>query len=199
MRFIANIICFVIFSTLVFAENNNKETAEGVWMAHFIDESGNTVYLAPMLPAVYVFPKLVFKNKKEEKFYWKTVRDVKVTLPYAKLISRLLFDTEQHLKTLTPEEQKKYLKKYEKEIFRKYEKDLRRMTRSQGQMLIRLIDRECDRRAYDLVKTYRGSTRAFFWQGIGRIFGLNLKTDYDGDDRDKIIERVIILVESGGL
>ncbi len=198
MRLAANILFFVISTIFIFAENK-EEMTEGVWLTHFIDDRGNTVYIAPTLPAVYVFPKLIFKNKKEEKFYWKTVRDVKVVLPYAKIVGRTLFETERYLQTLTPEEQKKYLKKFEKELFGKYEKDLRRMTRSQGKMLIRLIDRECDRRAYDLIRTYRGKTTAFFWQGIGRIFGLNLKVDYDGEDRDKIIERVIILVEAGML
>ena len=198
MRFIANIICFLFFSTIVFAENQ-EETTQGAWMAFFIDDNGNTVFIAPTLPAVYVFPPLVFKNQREEQFYWRTVRDVKITLPYAKLIARMLYDTEQHLKTLSPQEQKRYLKEYEEQLFKQYERDLRRMTRSQGRMLIRLIDRETDRRAYDLIKLYRGSTTAFFWQGIGRIFGMNLKTEYDSEDRDQIIERVIILVESGAL
>ena len=199
MRFIANIIFFLVFSTFVFAENEN-ETEKGVWMPWLLDESGNTVFIAPTLPALYVFPKLVFKNKKQEQFYWRTVRDVKVTLPYAKLISRMLSDTEAKLKTMPPQEQKKYLKQYEKELFGKYEKEMRKMTRSQGKMLIRLIDRECNRNAYDLIKMYRGSITAFFWQGIGRFFGLNLKTEYDSGNQDnQIIERVIILVESGAL
>jgi hypothetical protein len=198
MRFIIHILCLLCFPAALLAETTETETG-GAWLSWVIEENGDTTYIAPTLPAVYVFPKLVFKNKKAEKFYWRTVRDVKLTLPYAKLIARMLYDTEQHLKTLSEKEQKKYLKKYEKELLGKYDKDVRRMTRSQGRLLIRLIERECDRNAYELIKLYRGGFTAFFWQGIGRIFGMNLKTEFEDNEEDKIIERIITLVESGAL
>ena len=82
---------------------------------------------------------------------------------------------------------------------KKYEPDLRKMTFSQGKMLIKLINRETSYTSYDLIKMYRGSFAASFWQGIAKIFGADLKLDYDGKDREKIIERVILLVEAGQL
>jgi len=69
------------------------------------------------------------------------------------------------------------------------------MNINQGKMLLKLIDRECNQSPYELIKAYRGSLTAFFWQGVARIFGSNLKAEYDGNDRDKIVERIIILVE----
>lgn len=162
--------------------------------------NGDTLYLA-FLRDVYVYPPMKFKNKKQEKFYWKTVRDVKKTLPYAKMIMREMEQTDEQLAQMTRRQQRKYWKVYEKQLFRKYEKDFRDMTVSQGQMLMLLIDRECDKTSYDVIKMYKGQFVANFWQGIAKICGTDLKADYDlsKNEKDRIVERVITLVEAGQL
>jgi hypothetical protein len=99
----------------------------------------------------------------------------------------------------TEKEKKKFLNEYEKTIFKTHESDLKKMTVNQGRMLMKLIDRECDRTSYDLIKAYRGGVSAFFWQGIARLFGSNLKSEYDASQNDKVVERIILLVESGQL
>lgn len=162
-------------------------------------EQTDTVYLA-FLRDVWVFPKERFSNKKQEQFYWRTVRDVKRTLPFAKLISTELLSINMRMVDLPSErEKKRYLNSYEKEAFKKYEKDLRKMTINQGRMLIKLIDRECDKNAYELLKSYRGTISATFWQGMARLFGSNLKSGYDAQGNDRVVERVILLVEAGQL
>jgi hypothetical protein len=160
----------------------------------------DTVYLA-FLHDLYIFPvNSLYKTKAQEKYFWKTVRDVKRTLPYARIVSAELFAVNERLATIkTKKERNKYISEYQKEIFKKYENDLRRMTVSQGKMLIKLIDRECDKTSYDLIKMYKGSFTAFFWQGIAKIFGANLKSEYDAQENDKILERIILLVEAGQL
>jgi hypothetical protein len=159
----------------------------------------DTIYLA-FLRDVHIYPPLKFTSKNQEKFYWRTVRDVKKTLPYAKIVGREFRAVNALLPTLPKEiDRKKYLSQYEKDIFRKYEPDLRKFTVSQGRLLLKLIDRECNSTSYDLIKSYRGNVSAVFWQGIARIFGSNLKSQYDASGDDKIVERVIVLVESGQL
>lgn len=160
---------------------------------------GDTLFLA-YLHDVYVYPKMKFKNKRQERFYWRTVRDVKKTLPYAKLISKEMAQADIELaKIPDKKERKKYWKKKEKELFRKYEKDFRNMTASQGQMLMKLMDRESDRTSYELIKQYRGKASADFWQFVAKLFKNDLKEEYDGNDKDRIVERVINLVEAGQL
>ena len=92
----------------------------------------DTFYLARMQD-VWVYPKMVFKNKKQERFYWKTVRDVKKTLPYAKLLTKEMQVADQQL-VLLPDDKarRKWWKQYEKYLFKKYENDFRRMTPSKG-------------------------------------------------------------------
>jgi len=160
----------------------------------------DTIFLAN-IREVSVYPPLVFKNKKEEKFYWKTVRDVKKALPYAKIVSNELIATNKQLVSLPNDKaRKEYMEQFEKEIFKKYEGDLRKFTFSQGKMLIKLIDRECDQTSYELIRIYRGGFSAHFWQGIAKLLGADLKSGYNTNkDEDRIIERVINLVESGQL
>lgn len=158
----------------------------------------DTTYLAT-LHDLYVYPKMRFKNKKQERFYWKTVRDVKKTLPYAKLLGKEIDRTSDLMARMTRREQRKYWKQYEKLLFARYETDFRNMTASQGQMLMLLVDRECKQTSYEVIKLFKGAATANFWQGIAKLFGNDLKAEYDGADKDAIVERIITLVEAGQL
>lgn len=159
----------------------------------------DTFYLARMAD-VYVYPPMVFKNKQQERFYWRTVRDVKKTLPFAKELTREMQAADQQL-VLLPDDKarRKWWRQYEKYLFHKYEDDLRHMTASQGQMLMKLMDRESDRTSYDIIKHYRGKASANFWQFVAKLFKNDLKEEYDATDKDRIVERVINLVEAGQL
>ncbi len=159
---------------------------------------GDTVKVIQMRP-FYVYPPLKkFKNKKAEKHYWKTVRDVKKTLPYAKLIYEILVETYQYMETLPDEQSRqKHLEKMEKEIFEQYKPILKKFTLSQGKMLIKLVNRECNQSSYEIIRAFLGSFRAGFWQTFGKIFGVTLKAEWDPDGKDKDIERVCVLVEQG--
>lgn len=164
------------------------------------DEGENTLML--VMADVTVYPPLKFKNKKEEEFYWKTVRDVKKTLPYAKLICETLIETYEYIETFpTQQEREEHLKKMEGAVFEQYKPALKKFTKSQAQMLIKLINRETNQSSYNILKAFLGSFRAGFWQTFGRIFGVNLKTSYkpDTDCKDAIVERVATLVELGQL
>lgn len=159
----------------------------------------DTFYLARMQD-VYVYPQMVFKSKKQERFYWRTVRDVKKTLPFAKELTREMQVADQQL-ALQPDDKarRKWWRQYEKYLFKKYESSFRGMTASQGQMLMKLMDRESDRTSYELIKQYRGKVSANFWQFVAKLFKNDLKEEYDADDKDRIVERVINLVEAGQL
>ncbi|MDD6642585.1 MAG: DUF4294 domain-containing protein [Bacteroidales bacterium] len=158
---------------------------------------GDTVFV---LPTVYAFPPMKFKNKREEKFYWRTVRDVKKVLPYSKLISTLVQEVNDTLMRIpTKKERDRYMRQWEKTTYRKYYKEFTHMTLNQGKLLIRLVDRECQTSSYELIRAYRGSFSAGFYQMFAKLFGADLKSKFGTGRNDKIIERIIILVEAGQL
>lgn len=153
-----------------------------------------------VLNNVNVFPALKFKNKKEEEFYWRTVRDVKKALPYAKLICETLMETYEYIETFpNQKEREKYLKEMEGAIFRQYKPALKKFTKGQAQVLCKLIRRETNQSGYDIIKAFLGGFRAGFWQTFGRFFGVNMKIDYkpEKNRQDGIIERIASNVELG--
>jgi hypothetical protein len=191
-------LIFVSF-TGIYAQKKNDYVPVGGARLMVEIAGSDTVFLA-FIHDIYIFPHKRFKNKKQEQYFWRTVRDVKKTLPYAKLVSRELSKANMKLASLsTDKERKRYLSQFEKEVFKNYESDLKKMTINQGKLLLKLIDRECDQTSYDLIKVYRGTITAFFWQGVARVFGSSLKSEYDASDKDKMLERVILLVEAGQL
>lgn len=160
---------------------------------------GDTVLMLVMND-ITIYPPLKFKNKKEEENYWKTVRDVRRALPYAKLISETLIETYEYIETFdSKKEREAYLKDMEGAIFNQYKPMLKKFTKSQAQMLVKLIQRETNQSGYDILKAFLGSFRASFWQGFGKLFGVNIKGTYNPDTNknDALIERVATLIEQG--
>ena len=167
----------------------------------FVDEYGDTVRMT-FIRDVYVYPQLKFKNKKQEEFYWRTVRDVRKTLPYAKLAFATLCETYEYIQTIPDQKQReKHLKTLEKDIFEQYKPVVKTMTKGQGKILLKLINRETDQSSYSIVKAFLGSFRAGFWQTFGRFFGMNMKSGFkpDKNEEDAIIDRIATLIEQGAL
>lgn len=166
-----------------------------------MDENGDSIirfYLRP----ITVYPPMKFKSKKDEKFYWQTVARVRKTLPYAKMIKETLIETYEYIETFpTQKEREDYLKAMEKELFNQYKPVLKKLSRQQANILVKLIQRETDQTSYDIVKAFLGSARAFFWQGFGKLFGVSLKGKFEPakNKDDAIIDRVATLIEQGQL
>lgn len=166
-----------------------------------INEDGDSIMVVLMNP-ITVLPEWKFKNKKEEQFYWRTVRDVKKALPYAKLISETLIETYEYIETFpTQRERDQYLKDMEDAIFKQYKPYLRNFSRTQAKVLVKLIQRETHQSGYSIIKAFLGTFRATFWQGFGRLFGVNLKGEYhpESNREDAIIERICLRVEEGSI
>lgn len=193
------LMLFVAIASDASAVNPTNDDTGRSGKVTMIVDGNDTVYYA-FLRDIYIYPRITFTNRKQEQFYWRTVRDVKKALPYAKIVSKELIQVNTLLTKIEKEkDRKKYLAQYEKDVFKRYEKDLRKLTINQGRLLLKLIDRETNSTSYDLIKNYRGNVSAFFWQGMARLFGSNLKSEYDASGNDRIVERVITLVEAGQL
>jgi hypothetical protein len=147
---------------------------------------------------VYVFPQLTFKNKKQAKAYMRLVTNVKKVLPLAKEAKQMLYETTEILETLPTKEAKdNHMKKVENEIFKTYKPKMKKLTYSQGKLLIKLIDRECHSSSYEMIQAFLGPFRAGFWQVFAWSFGASLKKGYDAEGVDRLTERVVLMVEAG--
>lgn len=176
----------------------NKAVAK--W-GYSVSANGDTIYKV-ILNNITIYPPERFKNKAEEDFYWKTVRDVKRALPYAKLINNTLQETYEYLETYpTQKEKEEYLQRFEKVVFNQYKPEMKKLTKNQGKILIKLVNRETNQRSFYIVKAFLGTFRAGFWQTFGRFFGVNMREGYhpENNKNDAMIERICVRIEQGTL
>lgn len=209
MKRLITIVTVIIFTTLTISniygrggDLNPYLQTQSIFSQPYraIIESGDTVIMVSMRNIV-IYPKYKAKNNKEAEAYWRTVRDVKKTLPYAKMVRAALIETYEFIETLPEDKREAHLKKMEEDIYEEYKPILKSFTYSQAHMLIKLINRECNQSSFHLIKAFLGGFRAGFWNSFGRLFGIKLKDDYNPKKNkdDKIIEQVCQQVESGML
>jgi hypothetical protein len=149
-----------------------------------------------VIPEIVVFPKRTFKTKRDYRQYQKIIRNIKIVYPYARVAKNKLKEMNEELLQLkTKREKQEFINRSEKEIRDEFEKQLINLTVSQGKLLIKLIDRETGKTSYELVKELKGNFSAGFWQAVARIFGSNLKSEFDAEGEDKMVNELIILYE----
>ena len=89
------------------------------------------------------------------------------------------------------------LKQAEAALFREYGPQLKKLSIQEGRILIKLIDRQTGTTSYELIQDLKGGLAAFFWQGVARVFGNNLKSEYDPEVEDRMIEEIIYYIDAG--
>ncbi len=180
----------------VLAEMDSPTFVPTVKVGKVLHEGDSIQYME--MNNVYVYPQLTFKNKKQAESYMRLVKNVKKVLPIAKEARQMLIETTEYLETLPNEKAKEeHIKRVEDDIFRTYKPKMKKLTYSQGKLLIKLIDRECHSTGYEMIKAFMGPLRAGFWQVFAWGFGASLKKEYDAKGVDRLTERVVLMVEAG--
>ncbi len=151
-----------------------------------------------MLPEIMVLNSLNLKSKSQVKKFYKIANNIKKVYPIAVDIKNTIDRTLAVMDTLPDQRAKdKYMDRMEKELKKQYTPRLKKLTFSQGKLLIKLIDRQCNQTSYELIKTYMGGFKAGFYNAFASLFGASLKKEYDPELDDRLTERCILLIESG--
>ena len=161
---------------------------------------GNDTVACMYLTDFIKYSPIRHKTAHEVVQYNRLIRDVKRTLPYAKEVAQIIIETYEYMETL-PDHQtrQKHLEKMEKHLKDEYTPKMKKLTRSQGQLLIKLIDRETNSSSYHIVQSFMGSFKAFTYNMFAGLFGNSLKKRYNPYDEDRMVERVAVLVEQGAI
>lgn len=197
-----NIVILIMFLSLgslkCFAQQQPQPAApKSIYLTPMCVYEGDTIPYVK-LPTVYIFKPLKFRNKRDMAKYHKLVRDVKKVLPISKEINRAVIETYEYMMTLpTEKERRKHIKAVEKSVKEQYTPRMKKLTFSQGKLLIKLVDRQTHSTGYELVKAFMGPFKAGFYQTFAALFGASLKKQYDPMGDDALTERVILMVESG--
>ena len=194
--FILSCFCW-LWQSEAYSQTTNQ-TVLG-YMIPKIVVDGDTLPNIP-LTEIYVFPPENHRTQADYRRYQKLVYNIKKVYPYSQIAKRKLSEmNSEFVKLKTEREKKAYIKQVEAEMMAEFEGPLRKLTISQGKLLIKLIDRETGSTSYDLVRELKGPFSAFFWQAMARVVGSNLKTKFEKDGEDQTIDRLILLMESGQL
>lgn len=162
-------------------------------------ENGDTLFVE-FLDEVEITAPLVFDSKRNAKRYSRLFRYVKKVYPYAKVAGIKMRQYEAILaETEKKSARKKIMRKAEQELKEEFSEELKNLTYMQGEILLKLIDRETNTSSFEIVQDMRGGFKATFYQGFARLFGFNLKDRYDPTGRDKEIENIVQLIENGKL
>ena len=151
-----------------------------------------------IMPALPKYAPLTFKNDRERAEYNRLVYNIKKVLPWAKLAKLTIIETVEVLDQLPDKRSRDaHIKEVERGLKAQYGPALKKLTRSQGRLLIKLVNRECNQTGYAIAKAFIGPFKANLYQGIAVLFGNSLNKKYDPDGDDRYTERVVRMVEAG--
>jgi len=165
----------------------------------YIIIDGDTIRIFD-LPQVSIFPNRVFTSRGDRRRYERLVLNVLRVYPFAKLAGQKFIEYQKVVESMpSKRERRRAMKEAEDKLREQFEDDIKRLTFNQGVILIKLIDRETRHTSYGVLREFRGFFPAMFWQGLGRIFGFNLRTKYDPEGEDALIEEIVQQIELGYL
>ena len=188
-----SLLITILSSESVKAQTNIAKNDTIIVQAVVVD--GDTIPFA-YLPMVNIYSQRIFKSKRAQVKYTKLRRDVIKVWPYAKLAGEKFKQLEKELSMTNDKRvQKALVDKTEKEIMVKFEAELKKLTVTQGRILIKLIDRQTGNTSYRVLQDLKGNLNAFFWQSLARLFGSNLKSHYDPNGEDAEIEKIVVSIQ----
>ncbi|HLP72636.1 MAG TPA: DUF4294 domain-containing protein [Bacteroidales bacterium] len=198
------VILILLLAPKLWAQNDTVSVDSIAGRGYLIQNVDRNGVVMPEVPIKEVTvvgrPAKESARRSEYRKYERLIYNLRKVYPYALVVRQKLSQVNYEMEQLkTDRERKEYIRKFEKDIFKAYEGDMRNMTITQGKLLIKLIDRETQNTSFNLIKEYRGGFTAAFWQGIARIFGANLKDEYDPYGNDALIELILLDIEAGNL
>jgi hypothetical protein len=180
------------------AELSSPTFVPTVKVGKVLEDGDSLLYME--MNNVYVFPPVTFASKKQQGAYMRLVNNVKKVLPLAKEANMIMMETAEYLETLpTKQAREEHMKRVEKSVMQEYKPRMKKLTYSQGKLLIKLIYRESHSSSYELIQAFLGPVRAGFYQAFAWAFGASLKKEYDPEGIDRLTERVVLMVEAGQL
>lgn len=167
-------------------------------MLPFFVEEGDTIYY-DTITASKVYSRIPKQKGREWREYYKLVHNFSKSYPYALVAKKLAIEADSTIAAdkLKGIKREKYINQMQQEIFDVFEGAMRKLTVSQGMLIMKLIDREVGKSSYAIIKDYKSGVAAGFWQGIAKFFGTDMKKHYDPEGEDKAVEELVQIWKAG--
>ena len=189
MKYILFSISLLFATSQLIAQEDQYVIVKGQKMSFILDECGDTLYISS-LNDVSVSSPHAFKNLDERKRYRRFRRYSVIVHPYAIEAIRIFREVDYATNNMKKRERKKYLKKLQKQLKKEFSDPLKKLTKLQGYILVKMIEKELDTPMYQLIKNLRGAFTASYWSTFGRAFGYKLKKGYT-EGEDPILDMVL--------
>ncbi|MFI5150244.1 MAG: DUF4294 domain-containing protein [Bacteroidia bacterium] len=169
------------------------------WPAHMVKVSypGSDTLVTINYFNVFITSDITFKDPRQKATWDRLKNRVKKEYPYAILIGAKVKECDKQVEGMSEKAKKAYMEKVEKELKGDFEAAFRGNSVEEARVLIKLVDRETGHTSHELIKRFKGGFSAFMWQSVALVCGTNLKTKYEQDGEDQLIEQAIYLVETG--
>lgn len=164
----------------------------------YIVDGKDTVFVDE-IRASKVYSRVPRQKGREWRKYYRLVHNFSKAYPYALVAKKLVVEADSIIAAdrLKGAKREKYISKVQTELFEVFEGQMRKLTVSQGALIMKLVDREVGKSSYSIIKGYKSGATAAFWQGIAKIFGSDLKKPYDPEGEDKAVEELVQIWEDG--
>ena len=193
-KIVLAILCILVCAPAF--SQRKKETRYPMY--YVVDENGDTTFVDQLDP-VWCFPKGYKMKKSDWRRQYKLVYNFNKVYPYALAGKKMMAQVDSVIAhdASKRSERNAYTRDVMFELFDIFAGDIKHMTISQGVVLMRLVDRECGIPPFEIIKAYRSSFSANFWQFIAKLFGQNLKKRYDPKGEDAKIEELVQIWNKG--
>ena len=163
----------------------------------FIVEDGDTIYI-DQIRAAKIWSMMPRQKGKDWRQYYRLVHNFSKAYPYALVARKLVTEADSVIaaRNLKGVKRDKYITAVQEELFDVFEGQMKKLTVSQGALIMKLVDREVGKSSYDIIRGYKNRMAAGFWQGIAKMFGSDLKKPYDPEGEDKEVEELVKLWEA---
>lgn len=201
-RFLGNIALVVTLFALTTAKGGichaQQPENQGKEVMQYIVDGKDTIYIDE-IRASKVYSRIPKQRGRDWRKYYRLVHNFSKAYPYALVVKKLVIEADSTIAAdnLKGVKRERYISSVQSELFEVFEGQMRKLTVSQGALIMKLVDREVGKSSYNLIKSYKNVLTAGFWQGIARIFGSDLKKPYDPEGEDKAVEELVKTWEDG--
>ena len=190
----SRVVILLVLLSFVVPFATAQRRSRGFYHQEWIIDKGDSI------PLIHILPIRKYARKPDMRRYQRLIRMVKKCYPLAKQARIEMEKMEKQLLAVKdPKEQHKLAKEMQKRLIKQYTPVILKMTFSEGKVLLKLIDRETEYTAFQIIKEFRGGFVAGFWQAMAKLFGNNLKLEYEPEKKDRLLEQIVTYYEMGWL
>ena len=184
-------------ATFLSAQQPNADslaTPSGAWARLEVQNGDSTFVMA--LRLFNVAARREFKDFAEQRQYYLYMRAARKVYPYALQAINLYEEIRAETEEMNNRQRRRYIRKENKELKDDFKEQMKNLSRTEGKVLLKMIEKEVEKPFYDVIRETRGGMTAGYWHNLGKIWGYDLKKGYQQGE-DKLLDEIFLDYDFG--